>query len=78
MDDSRAPADKIWVCMHCGKTGENRTSPDWDANCTLNAKLYFRSMLKFREDGTVEEIIQPVVQKKKEPVAPKIRKETKK
>lgn len=72
-DEAEAPPDKIWVCMHCGKTSDNRLS-GWDASCVLNARLYFRNLLKLREDGTVEEIIEPTVQEKKKPVAPRIKK----
>ena len=64
-DDRKAPPDKIWVCMRCGRTSEDRfgmegkVAPEWDSSCTLNAKLYFRSMLRFTKDGRVEEIVEP-------------------
>lgn len=66
--------------MACGKTAEDRfgmegeASPGWDASCMLNAKLYFRSMLKFSEEGRVEEIVEPELPKPEKIIPPKVRK----
>ena len=72
-EDFHAPLNKVWVCMHCGKTSKDRlgVKDNWSPTCTLNAKLFFRSMLKFNDKGNVEEIIEPPEQAKEEVGDPK-------
>lgn len=57
----RAPRGFIYVCMACGLTsrdayGKEATKEGWTDNCSFESALVRKSLIVYREDGTVEKV----------------------